>query len=305
MKQSILLILALFVFSACSGPAVSEKPLVVCTTGMIADGVQQLLGDKAEVVALMGPGVDPHLYKATQGDLGRLRKATGIVYNGLYLEGKMEEILEKLGRQKPVYAVGTSIPIEALLMDPDNPTVPDPHIWFDLALWEIGMQGVASFLISVFPDWSEDIKSNAALLSADLLTLDRQVKADVNDIPESRRILITAHDAFQYFGRAYGIEVESLQGISTASEYGLQDITRIVNLIVERRIPAVFIESSVSPRAINAVVSGCGKLGHEVQIGGALYSDALGAADSEAASFSGAVLHNIKTIVAGLNPKDL
>jgi manganese/zinc/iron transport system substrate-binding protein len=294
-----LFFIGLFLIS-CSPPEASDKPLVVCTTGMLADGVQQLLGPTYEVVALMGPGIDPHLYKATQGDLGRLRRAQAVVYNGLYLEGKMEDILEKLALTKPVYAIGSGIPADRLLVDPDNPSIPDPHIWFDLEIWKQGMDGVATFLGQTFPHHQNEIQKNAQQLHGQLSELHREVYEALHTIPKERRILVTAHDAFQYFGRAYGLEVESLQGISTASEYGLQDITRIVQLIVQQQIPAVFIESSVSPRAIRAVVEGSTQLGHPVQVGGELYSDALGPVGSGAETFEGTVRHNIKTILEGL-----
>jgi manganese/zinc/iron transport system substrate-binding protein len=300
MKQIWFLIFSGFFLIGCSPQEATEKPLVVCTTGMLADGVRQLLGPNYEVVALMGPGIDPHLYKATQGDLGRLRRAQAVVYNGLYLEGKMGDILEKLALTKPVYAIGSGIAASRLLVDPDNPSVPDPHIWFDLEIWKQGMDGVAAFLSQTFPNHQNEILNNARELHGQLTELHREVYETLHTLPEERRILVTAHDAFQYFGRAYGLEVESLQGISTASEYGLQDITRIVQLIVQQQVPAVFIESSVSPRAIRAVVEGSTKLGHPVQVGGELYSDALGPAGSGAETFEGTVRHNVKTILEGL-----
>ena len=301
-------LLFVMALAACNNPSqpanddsgTVSKPLIICTTGMIADGVQQLVGDRAEVVALMGPGVDPHLYKATQGDLTRLRKADAIIYNGLHLEGKMQDILEKLAREKRVYAVTSEIPRELLIQDPDNQGNFDPHIWFDVALWAQAFKGVHHFLTLSFPAMATDLQQNADFLQTTLQNLHQTQKRVLEKIPAEKRILVTAHDAFQYFGRAYDVQVESLQGISTASEYGLRDIARIVDLITEKQLPAVFIESSISPRSLNAVVEGCAKNGHSVRIGGELYSDAMGVPGSGAESFKGTVLHNLNTITAAL-----
>lgn len=302
-QKLLLAILALMCMTSCnpSQPTTENtKPLIVCTTGMIADCVQQLVGDAADVVALMGPGVDPHLYKATQGDLSRLRQANAIVYNGLHLEGKMQSILEKLSKEKPVYAVTSGLRKEKLLEDAENPGNFDPHIWFDLQLWGEAFQGVSTFLMATFPTRANEIEANHGFFQKSMEALDHTNKSVLAQIPEEKRILVTAHDAFRYFGRAYNVRVESLQGISTASEYGLRDITRIVNLITEKKIPVVFIESSISPRSLQAVVEGCQKNGHQVQIGGSLYSDALGEKNAAAATFKGTVLHNLNTIASGL-----
>ena len=292
---------ALLIATRCTTSTETGKPVIVCTTGMIGDAVTAFVGDDAEVVTLMGPGIDPHLYKPTQGDLKKLRQAKIIVYNGLFLEGKMQEILERLDG-KVVIAVSDFIPENRILQDPENGNAPDPHIWFDLTVWHIALSGTAERIQQVFSETPAITERARTYLKA-LATLHSEVRQQLQQIPEQQRILITAHDAFQYFGKAYQLEVESLQGISTASEYGLQDITNLVNRIVNDQIPAIFLESSIAPRSLEAVVEGCKKKGHNVRIGGELYSDALGPKGSPAESFFGTVQHNVTTLVAGLAPQ--
>lgn len=271
---------------------------IVATTGMIADAVRAVVGDSAEVVALMGPGVDPHLYKATHGDLEQLTNADVIFYNGLHLEGKMGDVLEKLALRKPVVAVTGRIPLS--LLHKVGPDSYDPHIWFDVKLWQQAVMHIADTLAAIDMKNRNYFRANATAYLQQLDSLHEWVYSEVRSIPEERRVLITAHDAFGYFGSAYGIDVRGLQGISTVSEFGLQDISRLVDTIAARRIKAVFVESSVPKRSIEAVVAGVRERGHEVAIGGELYSDAMGEPGTPEGTYTGMVRANVNTIVGAL-----
>lgn len=273
---------------------------VVTTTGMIYDAVINIAGDQVDVQALMGPGVDPHLYKATQGDLQKLQNADLVFYNGLHLEGKMGEVLEKLGRLKPVVAVTTSIPDTLFRASELYPGTFDPHIWFDVSLWKLGVSQVHKSLVEQDPNNRDIFDRNAKLHFDQLDSLHQAVASSIASIPENQRMLITAHDAFGYFGDAYDIEVKGLQGISTLSEPGLKDVADLVKLITENKIKAVFIETSVSKKAINAVVEGCRVKGHQVAIGGSLYSDAMGPFGEFEGTYIGMVHTNVQTIVNAL-----
>ncbi len=220
-----------------------------------------IAGNKVEAIALMGPGVDPHLYKATQGDLKKLRRADLILYGGLHLEGKMGEVFEKLGKIKPVVAVTKDIPKDKLRDSEVYQNAYDPHVWFDVSLWKNAVQTVTSALIQIDPKNKDTYNENSKEYLLRLDSLHDQVSKMIQTIPENQRILVTAHDAFGYFGDAYGIEVKGLQGISTLSEPGLKDISELVGLITQRKIKAVFLETSVSEKAINAVVQGCKQRG--------------------------------------------
>lgn len=297
-----LTILPAFVLLAACGSSEREgeaaKPYIVATTGMIADAAAHIVGDSARVEGLMGPGVDPHLYKATRSDLSKLREADVILYNGLHLEGKMGEVLEKLAAQKPVIAVADVID-QGRLISTGNDTY-DPHIWFDLALWQEAVKVLGSRLSELHPGHADYYRQNTRAYAQELETLHMWIEEQIASIPKPQRVLITAHDAFSYFGKAYDIEVRGLQGISTLSEFGLRDVSELVNFIVDRGIKAVFVESSVPTRSLEAVVSGVQEGGHEVQIGGTLYSDALGAPGTDAGTFAGTVRSNVNTIVSSL-----
>lgn len=273
---------------------------IVATTGIIGDAVQEIAGDSVAVFALMGPGVDPHLYKPSQGDVSQLSKADLIFYNGLHLEGKMQNILEKLSKKRPVIAVSQDIPREKLVILNQPKGAPDPHIWFDLSLWQEAVKTISQSLQQQDPARAAYYKERTDAYLARLEKLHQEVKEQIASIPASQRVLVTAHDAFSYFGRAYDIEVRALQGISTLSEYGLQDVSRLVDFLAERNIKAVFIETSISPKALEAVVEGARQRGHQVRIGGSLYSDALGQADGPAGDYSGMVRHNVRTITEAL-----
>lgn len=276
------------------------KLKVVTTTGMIYDAVINIAGDSVEAQALMGPGVDPHLYKATQGDLQKLQSANLIFYNGLHLEGKMGEIFEKLGRIKSVKAVSEDIDKSKLRASELYPSTYDPHIWFDVSLWKEAVKNVHKNLVISDKANKSYYDQNATLYLMSLDSLHQAVKSSIEKIPESQRLLITAHDAFGYYGEAYAIEVNGLQGISTLSEPGLKDVADLVNLIVENEIKAVFIETSVSQKAINAVVEGCKQNGHHIAIGGSLYSDAMGPFGQFEGTYIGMVHSNTQMIVNAL-----
>lgn len=276
------------------------KLKVLATTGMIYDAVINIAKDSVEAAALMGPGVDPHLYKATQGDLSRLSEADVVFYNGLHLEGKMGEVLEKLGRVKPVVAVAAKVPEEKLRDTPLFAGNYDPHIWFDVQLWKSAVTEVGKTLMEQDATNAAYYQKNMDEYLQKLDSLHSWVITQIASIPDNQRILVTAHDAFGYFGDAYNIEVNGLQGISTQAEFGLKDIADLVNLIVDRKVKAVFVETSVSERAINAVVDGCTQRGHQVTIGGNLYSDAMGEFGTAEGTYIGMVTANVNTIVSSL-----
>lgn len=273
---------------------------VVATTGMIGDATRQIAGPYAQIHTLMGPGVDPHLYKASEGDVQRLTKADLILYNGLHLEGKMGDILVKLASRRPVVAVGTAVPEDALREPPEFAGQYDPHIWFDVSLWIQVVDPIADALSELRPRHAAEFRANADALRERLANLDLWVEANIATIPDEFKVLITAHDAFGYFGRRYGMEVVGLQGLSTLSEAGLKDMERVVDRVVETRIPAIFVESSVPKRAIEAVQAACRSRGHEVVIGGELFSDALGSPNTAAGTYEGMVRHNVTSIVTAL-----
>ncbi|MCJ8166205.1 zinc ABC transporter substrate-binding protein [Pontibacter sp. E15-1] len=277
-----------------------ERMKIVTTTSILKDAVVNIIGDAADVEAIMGSGVDPHLYKATQGDLQKLTNADVVVYNGLHLEGKMGEVLEKLSRQKTVLAGAESIAEDKLRRSPQFQDSHDPHIWFDVMLWKEVVQHLSEEFQKKDPANAAVYKQNSAAYLKQLDELNQWVSQEIASIPENQRILITAHDAFGYFGDAYKIDVRGLQGISTVSEFGLQDVASLVNYIAQNKIKAVFVESSVSPKAIEAVVIGSEQKGHNVKIGGTLYSDALGEDGTPEGTYIGMVRHNVNTIVSSL-----
>ena len=277
------------------------KPVqVVTTTGMIADAAARVGGDRVQVVSLMGAGTDPHLYRATQGDLGRLQKADIILFNGLHLEGKMGEVFEALGKRKPVVAVTDGIPRSELRAPPEFEGNYDPHVWFDVKLWIRVVDEIAKRLTEKLPADAAGFEARRAAYSAELTDLDGWVRAELETVPKDRRVLVTAHDAFGYFGRAYAVEVVGLQGISTAAEFGLHDLTRTVDLVVSRKIPSVFVESSVPRKFVEALQEGAKAQGHTITIGGELFSDSMGEPGTEAATYIGMVRHNVSTIVKAL-----
>lgn len=289
--------------TACSGAATGEdsgKLKVTTTIAQIGDIVTNVGGEHVEVESLMGPGIDPHLYQASQGDIGKLSKADIIFYNGLHLEGKMGDILNKMSKDKPTVAVGESIPDELLLTAEGDSSKKDPHIWFDITLWIHAVEAVTETLVEQDKENAATYEENASKYIKELKELDAYGKEQIASIPKESRVLVTAHDAFKYFGEAYDMEVTGLQGLSTDAEFGLRDVQSIIDLLVERNVKAVFVESSISEDSINAVVKGAESRGHTVVIGGELYSDAMGEAGTETGTYLGMFKHNIDTIVKAL-----
>lgn len=279
-----------------------ENPIeIVTTTGMISDVVQEIGGEEVNVTGLMRPGVDPHLYKASQGDMARLEAAEVIFYNGLHLEGKMTEIFEKLEKRKPTVAVTRNLEPESLRSGQDiQGTEYDPHVWFDVRNWISTAETVRDTLIDFDPDHADLYRQNAEAYISQLNDLDEEVRAQIATIPEQGRVLVTAHDAFGYYGDAYNIKVMGLQGISTAAEYGSKDVAKLRDYLVENKIKAVFVESSIPTKSMEAVIAGAAEIGHQVVIGGELYSDSMGEPGSDADSYIKMVRHNTTTIVEAL-----
>ena len=293
------IVLFLSFFSALWNNSNAASPIrVTTTTTVVADLVEQVGGDLVVVESLMADGVDPHSYRATPRDIDRLVRADLIVANGLHLEGKLAELLERIGRKRPFVAVGEAVPQDELL--PIGNGLFDPHIWFDAKLWSYCPFAVADALIQLDSEAASHYQHRAEKYSQDLLELDENVRKKFNEIPRQRRVLITAHDAFRYFGRAYGLEVIGVQGTSTESEAGLADMNQLVDLVVRRRIPAVFVETSVSDRNVTALIEGASARGHIVRLGGRLYSDALGPAGGGGDTLERALLSNVDTIFGAL-----
>ena len=303
MDYRIIFFLTLLFLSSCVFQGENDRPnglYIVTTTGMIEDAVKNIGGDSVKVEALMGPGIDPHLYKATQGDLQKLQEADLILYNGLFLEGKMGDILENMKRIKPVVAVAENIPEDELLTIPQYNNSYDPHIWFDVSLWKSAVMAIGEAMMDEDPANAAFFGENLQNYLQALDTLHQYVKRQISTIPRQQRVLITAHDAFGYFGRAYDIEVKGLQGISTLSEPGIRDIKELVDYAIEHEIKAVFVETSVSERAIKAVVEGAKQRGFDLEIGGNLFSDAMGQRGTPKGTYIGMVQSNVETIVEAL-----
>jgi manganese/zinc/iron transport system substrate-binding protein len=283
-------------------PADKEKIKVTSTIGMITDVVRQVGGDHVAVTGLMKSGVDPHLYKASEGDIQKLDRADIIFYNGLHLEGRMIEIFEKLAKKKTTVAVSDNIDRTALRTGAENgmDTEYDPHIWFNVKHWMKVTEAIRDTLVRFDPAHAENYRANSDRYLAQLRQLDEEVAGLIRTIPEGSRVLVTAHDAFGYFGDAYGMKVMGLQGMSTASEAGTKDVADLRDFLVENKIKAVFIESSVPRKAIDAVIQGAKKKGHELIIGGELFSDAMGKEGTIQGTYIGMVRHNVDTIVNAL-----
>ncbi len=297
------MIVAALLLAACGGDAATAddgKLAVVTTTGQIGDIVRNVGGDAVTVTTLMGPGVDPHLYVASEGDVAALQDADIIFYSGLFLEAQMDDVLHQIGERKPSVAVAEVIDKAQLLPIHGLADEYDPHVWFDVALWAQTVAAVETTLAEAAPAQAEMFAANAARYRAELDELDRYVREQAAKVPESKRALVTAHDAFHYFGRAYGFDVRGLQGISTASEASTADVRDLADFIAANQIPAIFVETSVPVRNIEALQAAVRDRGFDVQIGGQLYSDSLGDPAGPDGTFAGTVRHNIDTIVHAL-----
>lgn len=301
------IVLALVVLLAgCGQPAVGDDSAedtldVVATTTMLADLSTVIGGEHVSVDGLMGPGVDPHLYQASAGDVTLMQKADVVVYNGLHLEGKMGDIFESFsGQDEAVICIEEGLDESKLLAWEGGGSVHDPHIWFDVSLWKDAAKAVATGLSQADPDNRADYEANLDQYLAELDELDTYIHERVSEVPEDQRVLITAHDAFNYFGTAYGFEVRGLQGISTDAEAGTADVSSLADFIVERQIKAIFVESSVPMKTIEALQAAAKAKGFDVAIGGELYSDSLGGEGSGAESYLLTVKANVDTIVDAL-----
>ncbi|MFQ3663119.1 MAG: zinc ABC transporter substrate-binding protein [Chloroflexaceae bacterium] len=306
-RLSGLALLALALCACAGAPVVAreeaQKLRVVATTGQIGDAVRAIAGDAVNLHVLLGPGIDPHTYVATESDIRTFQRADVIFYNGLHLEAQLERVLEQLGRRgaATVVAVAATIPADRLLRwESELGKTYDPHVWHDVRLWQEVVGTIRDTLIAADPAHAEGYRSNASAYLAQLDALDGYIRERAASLPPERRVLVTAHDAFGYFGQAYGFEVEAVQGISTATEASAADIQALTSLIRERRVPAIFVESTIAPRTIEAVRAAVRAAGQEVTLGGELYSDALGAPDGPAGTYAGMMRHNIDTIVTAL-----
>jgi manganese/zinc/iron transport system substrate-binding protein len=271
---------------------------VTCTTGMVADLVRKIGGRKVEVEQLMGADVDPHTYQATARDVAKLGGAELIFYNGLHLEGKMGEIFESLSRKIPAFGIGEYLAPKKVFGERESEH--DPHIWFDVQLWSEAGGVVAEVLQKFDPSTKSDYEARLKDYQAKLAELHEYAKKEIATIPKEQRVLVTSHDAFRYFGRAYDIEVKGIQGISTEAEASVRDINDLVTFIVKRKIKAVFVESSVNPKNMRSVMEGAAANGHKVVIGGELFSDAMGKEGTAEGTYIGMVRHNVNTIVKAL-----
>ena len=312
LKQIIPAVVALLLVSALTGtflsgcrkknPSNSDGRLnIVTTTTMLYDLAVSIGGDLVNVTALMGPGIDPHLYQASAGDVTKMQGADIILYNGLHLEGKMGDVFAALSRSgRTIICAEDGLDDSALLSDENNPDIHDPHIWFDVSIWKYAAHHVAERLTGIDPENASAYSTNLETYLAGLDELEQYIKGRVAEVPERMRVLVTAHDAFRYFGRAYGFEVMGLQGISTDAEAGTADVSSLAAFIAQNRIKAVFVESSVPPRNIQALQAAVKARGFDVGIGGELYSDSLGDKDSGHDTYILTFKANIDTIVDAL-----
>ncbi|MBM4111919.1 MAG: manganese transporter [Phycisphaerae bacterium] len=284
-----------------AAPTVKSTPLsVVATVGMVGDLARQIGGDRVQVRDLMGEGVDPHLYKASPGDVRLLSDADMILFCGLHLEGRMSDVITRMASRRTVVQVTERIDESKLREPPEFEGHFDPHVWFDVSLWSKAAERVRDALVEKDAAGRAAYEANAKEYLALLDELHRYAKSTMSTIPADKRVMVTAHDAFGYFGRAYGLEVLAIQGISTDSEASLKDVNALVDTLVTRKIPAVFIESSVPRKTIDALVEGCTARGHSVTIGGELFSDAMGKSGTLDGTYVGMVLHNVDVVTRAL-----
>ena len=302
MKQFILLVLFSVSLVGCKDTRPKDgKFHIVTTTSMITDLVQNIGGEKVAVQGLMGAGVDPHLYKASEGDVSKLSNANMIIYSGLHLEGKLVEVFEKMKRQKiKTIAVSDALDKKELIGSTLFASNYDPHIWFDVKNWEQITIYVEKQLSEALPEHKEYFKANAAIYLEKLKVLKQEIEAEIATLPEDKRRLVTAHDAFNYFGKAYKFDVVGLQGLSTATEAGVQDVQKTATYIIDHKVKAVFIESSVPRRTVEALQAAVNSKNHEVVIGGTLFSDALGNPGTPEGTYIGMFKFNVHTIVNAL-----
>lgn len=281
-------------------PSESGRFKVLCTTALVADLLRNIAGeDRAEVRSIMGEGVDPHLYKGSPRDVRDLADADLIFASGLHLEGKLASLLHHLAQQKRVYLLGDELTEKAAASNQADPWirdsgVPDPHCWFDARIWSELAELVEVFLCRFDPENSQTYRQKCSAYQLELQKLDQEMRTRIAEIPAERRMLVTSHDAFRYFGRAYGVQVEGIQGLSTESEAGIRRTNELVDMVVSLRLPAIFVESSVSDDNVSALVEGARARGHELKIGGSLFSDAPGRFGTPEGTYIGMMKHNLK-----------
>lgn len=298
--------IALAVLTGCrtNTPTPDDGKLkIVATTGMVGDMVRNIVGEHGNVQVMMGPGVDPHGYQESPSDIRSIEQADVVFFSGLHLEGRMAEVLERRGERFPVFAVTEQLEKshDARLRYPEQVEgFADPHVWHDAALWSECAAVVAAKLAAVDPDHANEYATAAETYRKELLDLDDWCRQQIETLPKERRVLVTAHDAFAYFSDTYGLESVGMKGISTEDEVAIGRMEEIIELVIERKLPAVFVESSVSKRIVEALIEPCAAAGHKVAIGGELYSDSLGSADKNADTYTGMMRSNIQTIVTAL-----
>lgn len=300
LKKLLIFFISVIFFSSCSTADQEKKSItIVTTTGILGDCVSQIVDGQAEVVSIMGAGVDPHLYKASQGDISKLSEADIIVYNGLHLEGKMAQMLKNFSKTKPVFAIGDYIEKSDLKQVDNTSDLVDPHVWFSPYLWLDGLSGIAKELDK--NDGLDSILENYQDYAKNIQSTQIKLQQLLNDsLDSTKRILITSHDAFEYFGDAFEFEVRGLQGISTTAEYGTRDIKELTDFIIKNEIKSVFVETSVPNKNLEAVVASARARGYNIRIGGTLYSDALGEENSLGGTYEGMLISNVQTIIKGL-----
>lgn len=281
--------------------AAGERLSLVATTSMISDALRIVGGDAVEVTGLLGEGVDPHTYRQTRSDIAAMVRADAVVWHGLYLEAQLEDFLLTLASRKPVLPVAErAIPADRLIAHPAYPDRFDPHVWMDPRLWSLVVDGIAGELATLVPAEADGFRARAVSHKDEIDQLARYADGVLGSVPDGNRVLVTAHDAFGYFGRAWGYEVMGIQGLSTESEAGLARIEDLVSVLVDRKIGAIFVETSVSERNVRALVEGAAARGHRVEVGGRLYSDSMGAPGTFEGTYLGMIDHNVTTIARAL-----
>ena len=303
MKQLFILIFAIALCTSCGDDKniPNGKLNVVTTTTMITDLVRNIGGDSIRVQGLMGSGVDPHLYKASEGDVSKLSNADVVFYSGLHLEGKLVDVFEKMGNTTNTIALAEILDKNKLIGSEYFASNYDPHIWFNIQYWKQLANYLTQELSKLNPENASFFQKNSTSYLLQLDALENDIKKTIATLPKEKRILVTAHDAFNYFGEAYGFEVVGLQGLSTATEAGVQDVQNLAKLIIDKKVKAIFVETSVPKRTIEALQQAVLSKGFEVAIGGTLYSDALGNAGTEEGTYLGMFRYNVNTIVEALH----
>ena len=295
--KKITILFSVLWLTACNAQP-NKKPVVLSTIGMIHNMVEEIAGNKVTAISLMGPGIDPHLYRASAGDVKTISSADLILYNGLHLESKLISIFEKIGKEKPTKAITGTIPKHQLIQPEEYEGFYDPHVWFDVSLWQLGAKEVFRALVSLDPKNKTTYEINHKKYQQKLTELDQWILDEINTIPSNNRLLVTAHDAFGYFSKKYNIRVVGLQGISTASETGTKDIQNVAKIVIENKVPTIFIESSVPVRQIKALKAAVNAKGWNVNIGEELFTDAMGSAGSIEGTYIGMMKHNVNSIVS-------